>query len=104
MESRMFEVQAEGPPEDASLERLPLLPTHPRAERGQPKSSRPLWVLTLKPDRDLFSGRQWSWVLLFARAVLPCPAPTGELTQPVGLLWLCMLGCWAVHPHPVRLY
>lgn len=41
MESGMFEVQAgnlslNG---NASLERLPLLPIHPRAERGQPKPS-----------------------------------------------------------------
>lgn len=39
MESGMFEVQADGPLGNASLERLPLLPIHPRAERGQPKPS-----------------------------------------------------------------
>lgn len=53
---------------------------------GQPKSSRALWVLTLKPDRALFSRGWWSRVLLLARAALPCPATPGALTQPVGLL------------------
>lgn len=50
----MFEVQAEGPLGGASLEQLPLLPTHPRAERGQLKLPRALWVLMLKPEKAPF--------------------------------------------------
>lgn len=41
-------------------------------------------------------------MLLLACAVLPCPAPPGELTQPVGLLWFCTLGCQGCESTPYQ--
>lgn len=45
--------------------------------------------------------KHWSRVLLFAcKGTVPPSQHPWELTQPVGFLWLCMLGCWGCESTP----